>query len=333
MSYTNSLRGDKRIFEQLRKLTTEQRNPASERLSELSTEDILRIINEEDKKVAFAVEKEIPNIAKAVEAIVKAVKKGGKWIYIGAGTSGRLGVIDVAELLPTYDVGPEVADAIIAGGPGAMFRPIEGAEDDERMAIRELKAKRINEKDVVVGISASGRTPFVVAALRYARKLGATTVAITSVQNSPITKFADIIICPETGPEVITGSTRMKAATAQKMILTMLSTTVMVKLGRVKGNLMVALEPVSQKLIERAKQIIMMETGVDYETATKYLEKAEGNITAAIVMIKAGVDLDQAVLLLRATNNVPTRAIELAERLKKEGKLNIFKGKGAGRRN
>ncbi len=313
----NSNKEQKRIFEELSKLETEQINPRARQISELSTIEILRIINEEDKKVAYAIEKEIPNIAKAVETIVKAIKNGGKWIYIGAGTSGRLGVIDVAELLPTYDVGPEIAEAIIAGGPGAMFRPIEGAEDDEEMAIRELKARRLCNKDVVIGISASGRTPFVIAALKYAKNIGAKTIAITSVRNSPITKHADIIICPETGPEVITGSTRMKAATAQKMILTMLSTTVMIKLGRVHGSLMITLEPVSKKLIERAKRIIMMEAGISYEKASKLLKEANGNVTLAIVMGKAKIDRKLAEELLIKANNIPTKAIKLAEELKK----------------
>ena len=307
---------EKRIFEELSRLETEQINPKAKQLSELPTIEVLKVINEEDKKVAYAIEKELPKIAEAVEAIVEAVRIGGKWIYVGAGTSGRLGVIDVAELLPTYNVGPETADAIIAGGPGAIFRPIEGAEDDEEMAVRELKARRLSSKDVVIGISASGRTPFVISALKYARKIGAKTVAITCAKNSPITRHADIVICPQTGPEVITGSTRMKAATAQKMILTMLSTAVMVRLGRVHGSLMVTLEPVSKKLIERAKRIIMIEAGVSYEEAAELLEMSGGNVTVAIVMAKAGVNREIAEKLLEASNNIPTRAIKLAEELK-----------------
>jgi N-acetylmuramic acid 6-phosphate etherase len=216
--------GEERVFELLSKLETEQRNPASERLSEMETIEILRVINEEDKKVAYAVEKALPEIAKLVDTIVEAVRSGGRWIYVGAGTSGRLAAIDVAELLSTYDVGPEVVEALVAGGPGAMVRPIEGAEDDEEMAVRELKARRVCGKDVVVGISASGRTPYVVSALKYAKSVGARTAAITCVENSPVTEFADIKVVVKTGPEVITGSTRMKAGTAQKMVLTMLST-------------------------------------------------------------------------------------------------------------
>jgi N-acetylmuramic acid 6-phosphate etherase len=312
--------GEERVFELLSKLETEQRNPASERLSEMETIEILRVINEEDKKVAYAVEKALPEIAKLVEAIVEAVRSGGRWIYVGAGTSGRLAAIDVAELLSTYDVGPEVVEALVAGGPGAMVRPIEGAEDDEEMAVRELKARRVCGKDVVVGISASGRTPYVVSALKYAKSVGARTAAITCVENSPVTEFADIKVVVKTGPEVITGSTRMKAGTAQKMVLTMLSTAVMVKLGRVYGNLMVALQPVSQKLRERAKRIIMMEAGVSYDEASRILEEAKYDVVTAIVMAVAGVSYEEAVQLLQQTGYIPTRAVELAKRLRGAGK-------------
>ncbi len=301
------------VFEQLSRLETEQRNPASERLSELPTLEILRLINEEDKKVAYAVERALPEVAKLVDAIVDAVKRGGRWIYVGAGTSGRLAAIDVAELLSTYDVGPEVVEAIVAGGPGAMVRPIEGAEDDEWMAVRELRARRLCERDVVVGVSASGRTPFVVSALRYAKSVGARTAIITSVEDAPAAQYADIKVVVKTGPEVITGSTRMKAGTAQKMVLTMLSTAVMVKLGRVYGNLMVALQPVSQKLRERAKRILMMEAGVSYEEAARILEEAGYNLPVAIVMAVAGVGRGEAQRLLEEASYVPTRAIELAK--------------------
>jgi N-acetylmuramic acid 6-phosphate etherase len=239
---------------------------------------------------------------------------------VGAGTSGRLAAIDVAELLSTYDVGPEVVEALVAGGPGAMVRPIEGAEDDEEMAVRELKARRLCGKDVVVGISASGRTPYVVSALKYAKSVGARTAAITCVENSPVTEFADIKVVVKTGPEVITGSTRMKAGTAQKMVLTMLSTAVMVKLGRVYGNLMVALQPVSQKLRERAKRIIMMEAGVSYDEASRILEEAKYDVVTAIVMAVAGVSYEEAVQLLQQTGYIPTRAVELAKRLRGAGK-------------
>ncbi|HDO20628.1 MAG TPA: N-acetylmuramic acid 6-phosphate etherase [Candidatus Bathyarchaeota archaeon] len=309
---------DKETFKELSGTVTEKENPKSRNISQLATIEILRIINSEDKKVAYAVEREIEKIAEAVETILEAVKKGGRWIYVGAGTSGRLGIIDAAELLPTFKVGPEMVEAIIAGGPGAVFRPIEKAEDDEEMAIRELKARRIDGRDVVIGISASGRTPYVVSALKYAKRAGAKTIAITSNRTSRITKYADIVIAPETGPEVITGSTRMKAATAQKMILTMLSTTVMIKMGRVKGNLMITLEPVSRKLMERAKMIIMRETGKNYEEAGELLERADGNLTLAIVMAKTGLGRKKAERILREAGNIPIKAIELAEKMKNE---------------
>jgi len=304
---------DMSIFRELSKLDTEKINPISRALSELNTLEILHIINEEDKKVAYAVEKAIPEIGKAVDLVVKAIKMGGKWFYVGAGTSGRLGVIDVAELLPTYNIGPETAEAIIAGGYGALVRPIEGAEDDEEMAYRELEGRRLSDKDVVIGISASGRTPFVVASLKYAQKIGARTVCITNVRDSPITKYANIKIVLQTGPEVITGSTRMKAATAQKMVLTMMSTAIMVKLGRVHGNLMVSLQPVSKKLKERAKRILMIETGVDYEAASKILEASEYNMVAAIVMAQAKIPYKDALRLLEESNWIPTKAILLAK--------------------
>ena len=306
------------ISKELDQIITEKENPKTRGLDKLQVREILKIINDEDKKIAYQVEKELENIAAAAKIIIESIKRGGKWIYIGAGTSGRLGVIDVAELLPTYDVGSETAEAIIAGGPGAMFRPMEGAEDEEETAERELKAKRIDSKDAIIGISASGRTPYVISALKYAKRIGAKTIAITSNKKSPITKIADIVIAPDTGPEVITGSTRMKAATAQKMILTMLSTTVMIKLGRVKGNLMISLEPVSKKLVERAKRIIIREASTTYEEATKILEEADGNVTVAIVIAKTGLPKKKAEELLRATNYIPTEAIKLAEEIKKE---------------
>jgi len=306
-------------FELLARLETEQRNPISERLSELPTIEILRIINEEDKKVAYAVERALPEIAKLVDTILEAIRSGGRWIYVGAGTSGRLAAIDVAELLSTYNVGPETVEALVAGGPGAMVRPIEGAEDDEEMAVRELKARRIREGDVVVGISASGRTPYVVSALRYAKSVGAKTAIITSVENSPACEYADIKIVLRTGPEVVTGSTRMKAGTAQKMVLTMISTAVMVRLGKVHGNLMISLQPVSGKLRERAKRILMMEAGIDYRSASEILEEANYSLPAAIVMAVAGVSYEEALRYLERANYIPVKAIELAKGGRVEG--------------
>jgi len=307
---------DMDVFRELAQLETEQAHPTSKALSELGTEEILRLINEEDRKAVLAVEAAIPQIARLVDTVVEALRSGGKWFYVGAGTSGRLAVMDVAELLPTYNAGPELAEALIAGGPGALVRPIEGAEDDEEMAVRELKGRRLCSRDVVIGISASGRTPYVVAALRYAKSVGATTAAITCVDGSPVTKYADISVVLRTGPEVVTGSTRMKAATAQKMVLTMFSTAVMVRLGRVHGNLMVSLQPVSKKLRERAKRIIMTEAGVSYEQASQLLEAANYDVVVAIVMAQTGLSYGEAVKLLEKSNWVPTRAIRLAQSLR-----------------
>lgn len=303
---------DREALKLLSRLETEQRNPLSERISELPTIEILKIINEEDKKVAHAVERALPEIARLVDLIVEAVRSGGRWIYVGAGTSGRLAAIDVAELLSTYGLGPEIVEALVAGGPGAMVRPIEGAEDDEEMAVRELKARRLCERDVVVGVSASGRTPYVVSALRYARAVGSRTALITCVEDCSAAEYAEVKVVVRTGPEVVTGSTRMKAGTAQKMVLTMLSTAVMVRLGRVHGNLMISMQPVSSKLRERARGILMMEAGVSYEEAARILEEASYNLPVAIVMAVAKVGREEAVRLLEEAGHIPVRAIELA---------------------
>ncbi|MEM2136923.1 MAG: N-acetylmuramic acid 6-phosphate etherase [Candidatus Methanomethylicia archaeon] len=305
------------MFEELKKTPTEEISRKNMNLNDLSIMEILRIINDEDKKVAEAVEKVLEEIGKAVEIIIEAIKNGGKIFYVGAGTSGRLAVIDAAELLPTFNVGPEIVEAIIAGGPGAMFRAMEGAEDNEEEAIRELKAKRIKNTDVVIGITASGRTPFIISALKYAKGLGARTIAITSNRMGEVTRYSDITIAPETGPEVITGSTRMKAATAQKMILTMISTTVMIKLGKVRGSLMINLTPLSGKLRERAKRIIMEEAGVSYETAEERLMEADGNVTLAIIMAKTGLSKIEAEKVLEEAGNIPSKAIEMVEVKKK----------------
>lgn len=307
----------KEIFEELTKTPTEEISRKNMNLNDLPTMEILRIINNEDKKVAEAVEKVLEEIGKAVDIIIEAIKNGGKIFYIGAGTSGRLAVIDAAELLPTFNVGPEIVEAIIAGGPGAMFRAMEGAEDNEEEAIRELKAKRIKNTDVIIGITASGRTPFIISALKYAKSLGAKNIAITSNKMGEVTRYADITIAPETGPEVITGSTRMKAATAQKMILTMISTTVMIKLGKVRGSLMINLTPLSGKLRERAKRIIMEEAGVSYETAEEKLMEADGNVTLAIIMAKTGLSKIEAEKVLEEAGNIPSKAIEMVEVKKK----------------
>ncbi|MCD6357467.1 MAG: N-acetylmuramic acid 6-phosphate etherase [Thermoproteales archaeon] len=286
--------GGREVVEELEKLISEQRNPRTANIDELSVEEILRVINEEDKKVAYAVEKEIPNIARATEAVIRALKCGGRVFYVGAGTSGRLGVIDRAELISTFGMDPRKVIPILAGGPKAMYGPSEMAEDREENGARIIARYRVCERDVVIGISASGRTPYVVGALREAKRRGATTVLITVNPGAKAAKYADIVICPVVGPEVIMGSTRMKAGTAQKMILTMMSTTAMIKLGRVKGNLMVNLLPISTKLRERAKRIVTMETGASYEEASRILEETGYNVKLAILMLKARASREEA---------------------------------------
>ena len=301
----------KKVLEELEKLISEQVNPRSVNIDKLSIEEILRVINEEDKKVAYAVEKEIPNIAKATEAMIRALKGKGRIFYVGAGTSGRLGVIDRAELISTYGMSPKRIIPIIAGGIKAMLGPSEMAEDKEENGIRIIRKYNVRKEDVVIGISASGRTPYVIGALKEAKRRGATTVAITVNPNSKITRYADIVICPIVGPEVIMGSTRMKAGTAQKMILTMMSTTAMVKLGRVKSNLMTNLLPISTKLRERAKRIVMMMTGVNYEEAERVLEMTNYDIKAAVVMIRANVTYEVAKKILRKTEGNMEEALRI----------------------
>jgi len=298
-------------IEDLEKLISEQRNVKTVDIDRLSMEEILRVINEEDKKVAYAVEREIPNIAKAAHAYLRSLKNGGRVFYVGAGTSGRMGVIDRAELISTFKMDPKAIIPILAGGVKAMYGPSEMAEDKEENGRRVISKYRVDERDSVVGISASGRTPYVVGALKEAKRRGATTIAITVNPDAEISRYADIVICPLVGPEVIAGSTRMKAGTAQKMILTMLSTAVMVKLGRVYSNLMVSLLPISSKLRERARRIVMTEAGVDYETAAKTLEETGYDIKAAIIMLKAKVDYGKALKALREAEGNLEKALNL----------------------
>ncbi|RLG39645.1 MAG: N-acetylmuramic acid 6-phosphate etherase, partial [Thermoproteota archaeon] len=266
---------------------SEKRHPKTVNIDELSTIEILRVINEEDKKVAYAIEKVLPSVAEAVEEYVRALNSGGRVFYVGAGTSGRLGVIDAAELIPTFGMEEGRVQAIIAGGPEAMFRPKEGAEDDEMAGGEEMVKRKVNEKDFVIGLSASGRTPFVIGALKKARELGAKTAIISVNPECKAAKYADIKIIPVVGEEVIAGSTRMKAGTAEKMLLTMMSTAAMIKLGRVKSNLMVNLLPLSRKLRERAKRIVMEATGAGYEEAVRALERTGYNVEKAIELIKS----------------------------------------------
>ena len=270
----------------LERLLTEQRNPASRDIDAKTTLEILEIINGEDQKVASAVEREIPQIAKAVDGIVAAIERGDRLFYIGAGTSGRLGVLDAAECPPTFNVSPELVQGIIAGGEAALARATEASEDDPELGKRDLLANGFAAGDVLVGIAASGRTPYVLGAVEQARGMGALTVGISCTPDSQLSRAAAIAITPLPGPEVIAGSTRMRAGTATKLVLNMLSTATMIRLGYVYGNLMVNVQPKNAKLEDRARRIVAEATGLPYERAAELLTQAGGNVRTAIVMGK-----------------------------------------------
>jgi N-acetylmuramic acid 6-phosphate etherase len=284
----------------LEDLLTEQRNPASEGIDALPTEEILRVISTEDRKVAEAVGREIPNIARAVDAVVEAIQRGGRLFYIGAGTSGRLGVLDAAECPPTFNVGPETVQGIIAGGEPALARATEASEDDPASGARDLAERGFTARDVLAGIAASGRTPYVLGAVAHARRLGAFTIGISCTPNSELSRAVDIAIEPLPGPEIIAGSTRMKAGTATKLALNMLSTAAMIRLGHVFGNLMVNVQPKNQKLIDRARRIIAQAAGVEPTRAAELLEEAGGSVKRAILMARLGIGFEEAEARLKA---------------------------------
>lgn len=303
----------KKLFAEIATLTTEQRNPNSMDIDARSTEEILKIINEEDKKVPLAVEKELPYIAQAVEVIVEALKNGGRLLYFGAGTSGRLGVVDASECPPTFGTPYGLIDGFIAGGKEAMFRAQEGAEDQEEYGAADVMKANVTDRDVVCGIAASRRTPYVVGAIKKAKALGAKTLFVTCNprENFNITE-TDIAICPYVGPEVVMGSTRMKSGTAQKLVLNMLTTASMIRMGKVYENMMIDLQMTNKKLVERSKRIVMTITGVSYEEAAEYLEKAGGHVKTALVMIKGNVSAEKAKELLKQADGFVRRAIERA---------------------
>ncbi|WP_034496318.1 N-acetylmuramic acid 6-phosphate etherase [Buttiauxella agrestis] len=290
-------------------LTTEGRNTDSENIDMLSTEEMLRVINKEDQKVALAVEKTIPAITQAVDAIVGAFQKGGRLIYSGAGTSGRLGILDASECPPTYGTPREQVVALIAGGHQAILQAVENAEDNLAMGVDDLKNIQFNASDVLVGIAASGRTPYVVAALNYAKSLGATTVALTCNAGSEITQIADIAITPVVGAEVVTGSSRMKAGTAQKLVLNMLTTGAMIRSGKVYGNLMVDVEATNQKLVQRQINIVMQATDCDQPTASDALRSCNGHCKTAIVMVLGNLSATEANQLLNESNGFIRKAL------------------------
>ncbi len=299
----------RKVFEEIKSLVTESRNPATLRIDSKSTLQILKLINTEDKKVARAVEKQIPQIAKGVELIVKAFKKRGRLFYIGAGTSGRLGVLDAAECPPTFGTDPKMIRGIIAGGYRSLVRSREGVEDKIKAGAKDLEKAGLRKGDVVVGIAASKRTPYVLGALKYAKKAGARTIFVFCNPAQDLKVKPDVVISPLPGPEVITGSTRMKAGTAQKLILNMLTTTAMIRMGKVYENLMVDLQAKSQKLSERSKRIIMQVTGVSYTQAEKYLHLSGRSVKTALVMILSNVNKKEAEKSLRKAGGLVRKAL------------------------
>ena len=282
-------------------LITEARNDASTFIDRLPTEEMMRVINAADRTVPDAVAREIPNIARAVDGIANRIENGGRLFYSGAGTSGRLGVLDASECPPTFNAPPELVQALIAGGDRALRRSVEAAEDDAGQGKRDLEARGFNGNDALVGIAASGRTPYVLGAMEYARSIGALCIGLSCTPHSDIERLAEIAITPVAGPEIITGSTRMRAGTATKLALNMLSTGVMVRLGYVYGNLMVNVQPTNEKLTDRARRIVSTISGISYDEASKVLNIA-GSVRVAIVMERYNISREEAELRLQAAH-------------------------------
>lgn len=295
---------------------TEQENPNTSRIDELPTLDALRLINNEDKIVAFAIEQVLAELAYATDRIVERMQTGGRLFYIGTGTSGRLGVLDASEIPPTFGVSYELVQGVIAGGYDALHKATESSEDDREAGPRDLQLRGITPNDSVVGIAASGRTPYTIGAVEFARKLGCFTVALTCVPESAMTQAAEISIVPQVGPEAITGSTRLKAGTAQKLVLNMISTMSMIRLGYVQGNRMTNMRASNEKLKDRSVRILMAETGLDEETSRKRLEEGTGDLRVAVVMIHANASREEAERALLQTNFVIEKAIRAAKEAK-----------------
>jgi N-acetylmuramic acid 6-phosphate etherase len=303
-------RSGKVIFRELSKLVTEQRNPRSRRLDRLTTPQALRLMNREDQLVPRAVAREIPKISKAVDLIVDRLQRGGRLFYVGAGTSGRLGVLDAAECPPTFGTPRTMVQGIIAGGRRALVRSVEGAEDDAKAAAAALKKKKVGPDDIVVGIMASRRTPYALGGIAYGRKVGAATIAVTANPSASMPIDCDVVIAPRVGPEVVTGSTRLKSGTAQKLVLNMLTTASMIRMGKVYENLMVDLRTASRKLEERTKRVLMYATGTRYEETDRWLKRAGGSLKIAIVMRRAGVTRAEAERRLREAQGWVRKAIQ-----------------------
>ena len=295
---------------ELQKIATEQRNPNTMNIDTLSTLDMVKLINREDHRVADAVGEVTDKIAQAVDVIAEKLAAGGRLIYCGAGTSGRLGILDAVECPPTYSTDPETVQALMAGGYGAIFKAVEGAEDSRELGVQDMQNIHFGPKDVLVGIAASGRTPYMRGCMEYAKQLGAPTVAVTCCPGSELDQFADIGIAPAPGPEVVTGSTRMKSGTAQKMVLNMLSTGAMIKLGKVYGNLMVDVKPSNEKLIRRCVTIVCSAAECTEAEATKALEECDYRPKVAIVMVLRGVNADTACAMLQKAEGRIAKVLE-----------------------
>lgn len=301
------------LFREIAALPTEQNNPASSAIDAANTLEILAIMNDEDCKVPAAVRSELPYVARAVDMIVEAFSAGGRLIYTGAGTSGRLGILDASECPPTFGTPPELVQGLIAGGSAAVFRSQEGAEDRPEDGARAVAELGVSSCDVVCGIAASGRTPYVVGALAEAQKRGATTVLVTTNSREQLRALgvtADVMICPNVGPEVVTGSTRMKSGTAQKLVLNMLTTASMIRMGKTYGNVMVDLQMTNDKLRERARRVLMETTGADYDTASTVLAAADGHVKTAIVMILGNTTRSEAIERLEKAGGFVRRALQ-----------------------
>ncbi|MBR3117943.1 N-acetylmuramic acid 6-phosphate etherase [Oceanobacillus profundus] len=293
----------------LEKLTTEARNQHTMHLDEMTTLDILRTMNKEDQQVLTAIKEQLPQIEKATKYAIESFNKNGRLIYVGAGTSGRLGVLDAVECVPTFGTSPEMVQGIIAGGMKALYEAAEGAEDDPELGANDLKSIQLSENDTVIGIAASGRTPYVIGALQYANSKKASTVSISCNKDAVMSQYASVAIELLTGSEVLTGSTRLKAGTSQKMVLNMISTASMVGIGKVYQNFMVDLKPTNEKLEERSKRNIMEVTGVDYETAASYFEKSKHQVKIAIVMILLQCSYEDAINKLKNSDGFVRRAL------------------------
>lgn len=286
----------------LDQLATERRNERTMHLDDMSVEDVLRVMNAEDQTVATVIQTQIPVIAEVVKHVITSFNAGGRLIYIGAGTSGRLGILDAAECVPTFGVSPDMVVGLIAGGERALIKAVEGAEDSRTLAVDDLKALQLEARDTVIGIAASGRTPYVIGGLDYAKEVGAVTAAISCNTNAVISGYARYAIEVETGPEVLTGSTRLKAGTAQKLVLNMISTAAMIGVGKVYQNLMVDVQSTNEKLEIRAKRMIREATGVDAVTAERIFHEAHGHVKTAIVMILLNIPYTEAVERLQQAN-------------------------------